>query len=96
MSSIPVLLKTHLAEEANYVKSVELKRHPVDVEWKLGEGVPAQVSSSSLDHGSKRRVMPSSRKSSREVGGKRREVGDPTKLGWNRAKSYCHLHGAHN
>ncbi|GFU45899.1 hypothetical protein TNCV_5102101 [Trichonephila clavipes] len=30
-----------------------LKRPPVAVVWKLGEGVPAHVSFSSLDHGSK-------------------------------------------
>ncbi|GFY27666.1 hypothetical protein TNCV_911171 [Trichonephila clavipes] len=30
-----------------------LKRPPIGVVWKLGEGVPAQVSSSSLLHGSK-------------------------------------------
>ncbi|GFW73814.1 hypothetical protein TNCV_1542681 [Trichonephila clavipes] len=33
----------------------------------------------------------SSRKSSRVVGGSGREVGGPSKLGWNRAKSFCHL-----
>ncbi|GFX28968.1 hypothetical protein TNCV_3030111 [Trichonephila clavipes] len=33
----------------------ELKRAPVGVVWELGEGLPAQVSSSSLDHGSKLR-----------------------------------------
>ncbi|GFW82930.1 hypothetical protein TNCV_2209821 [Trichonephila clavipes] len=32
-----------------------LKRPPVGVVWELGEGVPAQVSSTSLDHGSKLR-----------------------------------------
>ncbi|GFW46072.1 hypothetical protein TNCV_3276891 [Trichonephila clavipes] len=39
---------------------------------------------------------------SREDRGRRTEVGrprpppgcSPSKLGWNRAKSYCHLHGA--
>ncbi|GBM09798.1 hypothetical protein AVEN_234637-1 [Araneus ventricosus] len=31
------------------------KRPPVGVAWKFGEGVPAQVSSSSSDHGSKLR-----------------------------------------
>ncbi|GFV97031.1 hypothetical protein TNCV_3526171 [Trichonephila clavipes] len=41
-------------------------------------------------------------KSSREVGGRGREVGgpcppgcSPSRLGWNQAKSYCHLNGAH-
>ncbi|GBM06656.1 hypothetical protein AVEN_190875-1 [Araneus ventricosus] len=39
-----------------HVKSyVVAKRYPVGVEWKFGEGVPAQVSSSSSDHGSKLR-----------------------------------------
>ncbi|GFX03673.1 hypothetical protein TNCV_2112451 [Trichonephila clavipes] len=33
----------------------ELKRPPVGVVWWLGEGVPDQESSSSLDHGSKLR-----------------------------------------
>ncbi|GFX49104.1 hypothetical protein TNCV_3077221 [Trichonephila clavipes] len=32
-----------------------LKRPPISVVWKLEEGVPAQVSSTSLDHGSKLR-----------------------------------------
>ncbi|GFU25219.1 hypothetical protein TNCV_3452001 [Trichonephila clavipes] len=32
-----------------------LKVPPIGVVWKLGEEVPAQVSSSSLDHSSKRR-----------------------------------------
>ncbi|GFT06559.1 hypothetical protein TNCV_3356751 [Trichonephila clavipes] len=31
---------------------LRLKHPPVGVVWKFGEGVPAQVSSSSLDHGS--------------------------------------------
>ncbi|GFU40567.1 hypothetical protein TNCV_3229671 [Trichonephila clavipes] len=31
---------------------LRLKLHPVGVVWKLGEGVPTQVSSSFLDHGS--------------------------------------------
>ncbi|GFY11690.1 hypothetical protein TNCV_2539721 [Trichonephila clavipes] len=35
-----------------YVKSLKL---PPQLVWQLGEGVPAQVSSTSLDHGSKLR-----------------------------------------
>ncbi|GBM02193.1 hypothetical protein AVEN_190610-1 [Araneus ventricosus] len=35
--------------------SVVVKRPPVGVAWKFGEGVPAQVSSSSSDRGSKLR-----------------------------------------
>ncbi|GFW11701.1 hypothetical protein TNCV_43361 [Trichonephila clavipes] len=36
-----------------HVKSVEAQTPYPGVVWKLGEGVPAQMSSSSLDHGSK-------------------------------------------
>ncbi|GFV51526.1 hypothetical protein TNCV_2908291 [Trichonephila clavipes] len=42
-------------EKQMHVKSVGLKRPLVCVVWKLGEVVPAQVSSSSLDRGSKLR-----------------------------------------
>ncbi|GFW16518.1 transposable element Tcb1 transposase [Trichonephila clavipes] len=41
-------------------------------------------------------IMPSSRKSSRGVGGRPLTTprGFSSKLGWNRSKSYCHLYGA--
>ncbi|GFU97812.1 hypothetical protein TNCV_2532841 [Trichonephila clavipes] len=37
------------------LNTLRLKRTPVDVAWQLGEGVPAQESSSSLDNDSKLR-----------------------------------------
>ncbi|GFU39235.1 hypothetical protein TNCV_1903171 [Trichonephila clavipes] len=46
--------KSSIAEDPPCREEV-LKRPLVDVVWKLGEGVPAQVSSSSLDQGSKLR-----------------------------------------
>ncbi|GFT25984.1 hypothetical protein TNCV_5126491 [Trichonephila clavipes] len=42
--------------EAMHVKSVERKGPPVGEVWKLGEDVPAQMSSSSLDLSSKLRI----------------------------------------
>ncbi|GFX15323.1 pancreatic lipase-related protein 2 [Trichonephila clavipes] len=57
MSSSLVPLKTHLVgERVRCVKSAEAHMSPVGVVWKLGERVPAQVSTSTLDHGSKFRV----------------------------------------
>ncbi|GFU68698.1 hypothetical protein TNCV_309131 [Trichonephila clavipes] len=55
MSSSLVTLKTRCVEEVMYVKSVGLKRPPVRVMWKLDEGVPVQMSFSSLDLVSKLR-----------------------------------------
>ncbi|GFW40837.1 hypothetical protein TNCV_4368851 [Trichonephila clavipes] len=51
----PSTTKDPPCKAAMLVKSVELKRPPVGVVWKLGEAVPAQVSSTSIDHGSKLR-----------------------------------------
>ncbi|GFT75079.1 hypothetical protein TNCV_2244591 [Trichonephila clavipes] len=43
------------AEDPQHVNLSRLKCNSVDMVWKLGEDVPAQVSSSSLDRGSKLR-----------------------------------------
>ncbi|GFY25612.1 hypothetical protein TNCV_2487321 [Trichonephila clavipes] len=49
-SSSPVPLNTRLVGELYYLNL--LKRPPVEVVWLLGEGMPAQVLSSSHDLGS--------------------------------------------
>ncbi|GBM47865.1 hypothetical protein AVEN_91848-1 [Araneus ventricosus] len=50
----PIPLKIRRVWGLLHAKSyVVAKRPPVGVAWKFGEGVPAQVSSSSSDHGSK-------------------------------------------
>ncbi|GBN03506.1 hypothetical protein AVEN_116548-1 [Araneus ventricosus] len=52
----PIPLKIRRVWGPLYAKSyVVAKRPPVGVAWKFGEKVPAQVSSSSSDHGSKLR-----------------------------------------
>ncbi|GBM18459.1 hypothetical protein AVEN_66819-1 [Araneus ventricosus] len=52
----PIPLKIRRVWGLLHVKSyVVVKRPPVGVAWKFGEGVPAQVSSSSSDRGSKLR-----------------------------------------
>ncbi|GFW26481.1 hypothetical protein TNCV_1164171 [Trichonephila clavipes] len=48
-------LKTRRVEEMIHVRSVEVQSPPVGVMWKFGEGLAAQVSFSSLSHGSKLR-----------------------------------------
>ncbi|GFX38254.1 hypothetical protein TNCV_3838501 [Trichonephila clavipes] len=53
MSSSLVPLRIYRLERLRHVKSVGLKRPPVDEVWKLEEVDPAYMSSSSLDHGSK-------------------------------------------
>ncbi|GFY35564.1 hypothetical protein TNCV_196641 [Trichonephila clavipes] len=55
MSSSPAPPKTRHAEGSMHVKFVELKHLPVGVVRKLGDGVPAQATSLSLDQGSKLR-----------------------------------------
>ncbi|GFW34101.1 hypothetical protein TNCV_287841 [Trichonephila clavipes] len=55
MSLRPVPLKTrNVGGRCTKILSM-LKRSPVGVVWKLGEGVSAQASFSSRDHGSKLR-----------------------------------------
>ncbi|GBL83992.1 hypothetical protein AVEN_23495-1 [Araneus ventricosus] len=52
----PIPLKIRRVWGLLHVKSyVVVKRPPVGVAWNFGEGVPAQVSSSSSDRGSKLR-----------------------------------------
>ncbi|GFS98744.1 uncharacterized protein TNCV_2591891 [Trichonephila clavipes] len=52
----PVPLKTRRVEQRCMLNLSRAEtRPPVGVAWKLGEGVPAQVSPTSLDHGSKLR-----------------------------------------
>ncbi|GFU49527.1 hypothetical protein TNCV_1590721 [Trichonephila clavipes] len=53
MSSSLVPLKTLRVERLMYFKSVEAENPPIGVMLKLGEGVPAELSCSSLDQGSK-------------------------------------------
>ncbi|GBN40174.1 hypothetical protein AVEN_159704-1 [Araneus ventricosus] len=54
----PIPLKIRRVWGLLYAKSyVVAKRPPVGVAWKLGEGVSAQVSSSSSDRGSKLRGL---------------------------------------
>ncbi|GFU56193.1 hypothetical protein TNCV_712521 [Trichonephila clavipes] len=52
MSSSPVPLKDPPCRGTMHVKSVE-SSNVLPLVWYLGEGVPVQVSSTSLDHGSK-------------------------------------------
>ncbi|GFV45029.1 hypothetical protein TNCV_907761 [Trichonephila clavipes] len=104
-----VQLKICRVKGSKHVKFLEAQSPHVSVVWKSGEGVPAQVSSSSLDRGSKLAfaawgTLNSRRTASHLVrlveGEERWEASDhsqgvpPKNLGWNRAKSYCHLHGA--
>ncbi|GFX35067.1 hypothetical protein TNCV_2330071 [Trichonephila clavipes] len=48
-------LRTHRFEALMHVKSVETKNTSIEVVSKYGEGVTAQISSSSFDHGSNSR-----------------------------------------
>ncbi|GFW01146.1 hypothetical protein TNCV_1763841 [Trichonephila clavipes] len=48
-------LKTHRVEDLMHVKPVETRNPPYGVVWKFKEEVPAQVSTSLLDRGSKLR-----------------------------------------
>ncbi|GFW37723.1 hypothetical protein TNCV_4629281 [Trichonephila clavipes] len=50
---IITVLETDIRSEGKICR--ELKRPPVDVVWDSGKWEPTQVSSSSLDHGSKLR-----------------------------------------
>ncbi|GFT71953.1 hypothetical protein TNCV_2515931 [Trichonephila clavipes] len=57
LCSSRVLLNTRRAEASDARENCRGIVPPVDVEWKLGYGVPAQLSSSLLDHGSKIRCL---------------------------------------
>ncbi|GFX93922.1 hypothetical protein TNCV_3412851 [Trichonephila clavipes] len=56
-ASLGVLYNTSFAPDTQGALNQRLKHPPVGVVWKLGEGVPSQVSSSSLDYGSKLRGL---------------------------------------
>ncbi|GFV41557.1 hypothetical protein TNCV_3627091 [Trichonephila clavipes] len=55
MSSSPSIIENRSVKDLMHGTSVDAQSPPVGVLWKLGErgGVPAQVSSLSLDHNSK-------------------------------------------
>ncbi|GFU66474.1 uncharacterized protein TNCV_3807171 [Trichonephila clavipes] len=57
MSSSPVPLKIHRVGQRCTLNLSRAETPPVGVVWQLGEGVPAQVSSTSLDHGSNLRGL---------------------------------------
>ncbi|GFT07918.1 hypothetical protein TNCV_873501 [Trichonephila clavipes] len=57
MNSILVPLKSRRVVGLVHVKSVEAQSPPFGLIWKFAECTPAQVSSSSLDRGSKLRVF---------------------------------------
>ncbi|GFT74711.1 hypothetical protein TNCV_562601 [Trichonephila clavipes] len=55
--SSPVPLKTHRVGARCTLRMSGVKHLPVGEVWLLGEGVPAQGSSTSFDHGSKLRGL---------------------------------------